>query len=307
MLICKYYYPERGNLEGLKRSIVSLAAFAARVLPDGAKQALYTIRPLGQIIRSLLNRATPQGLTPVVVAAGANQGMHLSLDLQREKDYWLGTYEPDLQAAIQNLVEPGMVAFDVGANIGYISLMLARAVGPTGQVHAFEAFPDNVKRLCINLTLNDMQARISAHACAIVESSRPVRFLIGPSHGMGKAEGSAGREADQDHIIYRDAITVPGWSLDEFVYQQGNPAPQIVKMDIEGGEIMAFPGMKRLLQEARPIFLLELHGPQAGDVVWEYLTAAGYQIHSMRPGWPLITQRVSLDWKAYLIARPPHS
>ena len=49
--------------------------------------------------------------------------MTMALDLHAEKDYWLGTYEPDLQTAAWQIIKPGMVVYDVGANIGYISLM----------------------------------------------------------------------------------------------------------------------------------------------------------------------------------------
>ncbi len=96
------------------------------------KRGLYRFRPLAGLLRGALNRAAPQGFTPVVVAAGGLQGLSLSLDLQEEKDYWLGTYEPDLQAAVAELVQPGMLVYDVGANIGYISLLLARRVGESG-------------------------------------------------------------------------------------------------------------------------------------------------------------------------------
>ena len=69
--------------------------------------------------------------------------------------------------------------------------------------------------------------------------------------------GSAGRD-DR----YESEVNVLGISLDEFVYGQGNPPPQVVKMDIEGGEVLALPGMRRVLTEARPLMLMELHGPE---------------------------------------------
>ena len=79
-----------------------------------------------------------------------------------------------------------------------------------------------------------------------------------------------------------------GISLDEFVYGQGNPPPQVVKMDIEGGEVLALPGMARVLAEARPLLLMELHGQESSRAAWESLTAAGYKICWMRGGFPSI-------------------
>jgi hypothetical protein len=117
---------------------------------------------------------------------------------------------------------------------------------------------------------------------------------------MGKVEGSAGRQ----NIKYPQVIEVPGISLDQFVYQAGNPVPQAIKIDIEGGEVLALPGMRRLISEARPIIFLELHGPEAARVGWHFLTQAGYQIHRMQSGYPQVHTLSDLEWKAYLLALP---
>ncbi|MBN2550389.1 MAG: hypothetical protein JXB15_14595, partial [Anaerolineales bacterium] len=128
----------------MKKAILSLAAWTARVLPMPVKRLVYRFQPLARLVRGSLNRAVPQGLTAVEVAAGGLAGVQLYLDLQTEKDYWLGTYEPELQAAVERWVRPGMVIYDVGANIGYISLLLARQTGLEGRIFAFEALPDNL-------------------------------------------------------------------------------------------------------------------------------------------------------------------
>ncbi len=73
-------------------------------------------------------------------------------------------------------------------------------------------------------------------------------------------------------------------------------------MDIEGGEVLALPGMSRLLADARPLILLELHGPEAARLVWDTLVAAGYRLCRMAPGYPQIPSLDALDWKAYLVA-----
>jgi FkbM family methyltransferase len=234
------------------------------------------------------------------VAAGGLAGAALALDLHREKDYWLGTYETDLQAAIRAWVQPGWTAYDVGANIGYVSLLLARAVGAGGQVHAFEALPANLERLRRNLALNPGGAPVQVTSAAVIDRRGPARFLVGPSGGMGKAEGSAGRQA-----AYEQAIEVPGLALDDYVYADGNPPPQVVKIDIEGGEVLALPGMRRLLREARPLIFLELHGPQAARSAWEILAAEGYRLRRMQAGYPAVASLDALDWKAYLVADHP--
>jgi len=84
---------------------------------------------------------------------------------------------------------------------------------------------------------------------------------------------------------------------------QGNPPPQAVKMDIEGGEVLALPGMRRILAEHHPLLFLELHGPESEKVAWESLTAAGYTLRAMQSGYPRIDSPASLSWKAYLVAK----
>jgi FkbM family methyltransferase len=280
--------------------ILGLAALAARWLPVPVKRALYRIKPLARLIRGGLNLASPAGLSEITISAGGLAGMRMLLDMQSEKDYWLGTYEPDLQQAVADLVKPGMVAYDVGANVGYITLLLARAIGDKGQVVAFEALPSNLARLRDNIHLNHLDGRVQVVDAAVVNTGGAVRFLVGPSDDMGKAEGSAGRQG----IAYGSDLTVMGISLDEFVYDQGGPAPEVIKMDIEGGEVLAMPGMIRLLSEARPVVLLELHGSQAALEVWNLFARAGYRVCHMQPGYPGVMTVDALDWKEYLVAFP---
>jgi FkbM family methyltransferase len=280
--------------------MLSTAAWMAKWIPTPLKRALYRFKSLSGFIRGALNRAAPTGLTVVEVAAGGLAGYKLRLDLQTEKDYWLGTYESELQIAVADLLQDGMVAYDVGANIGYVSLLLARAVGEAGRVFSFEALPSNLDRLQENVELNNLQPRVKLVPAAVIDSQKQVEFLVGPSGGMGKAQGSAGRTEFQ----YQEKILVQAVSLDQFVYQDGNDIPDLIKLDIEGGEVLALPGMQRVLEEAHPIVLLELHGEQAAKVAWKVFNESGYRICLMKPGYPQVPSLESLDWKAYLVAFP---
>jgi FkbM family methyltransferase len=280
----------------MKNFLISTAACAAKFLPNPVKQAIYRFKPLAGVIRFGLNRAAPRGLVEVLVAAGDLAGYTIVLDMQVDKDYWLGTYEMELQSAVRKFVRPGSIIYDVGANIGYVSLLLAKAAGPTGKVFAFEPLPANLERLRRNLALNRMENAVTVIPSAVTNAPGPVRFLVHASGGMGKAVGSAGWEGS-----YQSEITVEGTSLDEFVYWQGNPIPQVVKMDIEGGEVLALPGMRRLLAEAHPLMLMELHSAQACRAAWEALTSAGYQLLWMRRGYPPVRSVESLGKKAYIV------
>lgn len=278
--------------------LLTLASYTARILPAPIRQVFYRLGPFTRLIRQSLNRAAPTGLSEVTIAAGVLAGHKIQLDMQTEKDYWLGTYEPQLETALQEWVKPGMLIYDVGANIGYISLLFSKLVGENGQIFAFEALPANIERLKVNLALNQLQNQIKVIHTAVVNTPASVPFLVHSSNGMGKVVGSAGRK---EH--YLEEILVPGTSLDHFVYDQGNPSPHIIKMDIEGGEILALPGMHRLLTEVHPTIFLELHGESAARTAWDTLTQAGYFLQRLANGYPRILSKDALDWKEYIVAQ----
>jgi len=281
----------------MKKIFLSFASFVARILPLPAKQALYRFPPLARFIRGSINASVEDGLSVIEVAAGTLKGYKVLLNLKAEKSRWLGTYEPELQAALREFLKPGMTVYDVGANIGYVTLMLAHHAGADGRVFAFEALPANVERIQKNVALNNI-SNVTVVSGAVLDKAGSVTFYVHESVGMGKAAGSAGRHDEQ----YKAEITVPGLPLDEFVYEQGNPAPDAVKMDIEGGEVLALPGMKRVLAERHPLMFLELHCPESEKVAWETLTAVGYTLYAMESGYPIIKSLEQLGWKAYLIA-----
>jgi FkbM family methyltransferase len=283
----------------LEKPILKAASWAADALPASIKKLIYKVPFLARLIRRSLNAAAPESLSEVTIAAGAAKGLRIILDLQSEKDYWLGTYESDLQDAARKLIQPGDVVYDVGANVGYVSLLSARLSGKSGKVFAFEALPENVARLRKNVLINTLESRITVTHAAVIDTVRLVIFLTHPSGAMGKTLGSAGRDEQ-----YSGRITVPGLALDAFVYDENHPTPDIIKMDIEGGEGKALAGMPRLLTEKRPILLIELHGEKAARQVWNHLRQRHFSVHQMKRGYPKVTNINALDWKAYIIAIP---
>jgi len=278
--------------------ILKTASQAARFLPDSFKRLLYKLPFIAKPIRRLLNASSPKGLTSIKIASGPARGMRMSLDLHAEKDYWLGTYEPDLQIAAEKLIMPGDHIYDVGANIGYISLIAARLTGESGRVYSFEALPDNITRLKKNIAMNDLFERVHINHCAITDRDEPIIFYTHASGAMGKAAGSAGRDED-----YGESITVKGLTLDHFTQTENLPLPDLIKMDIEGGEANALRGAERILSTKKPTLLIELHGQVAAEQVWHIFHDHGYQIHAINKNFSRITNLDQLDWKAYIVAR----
>lgn len=279
--------------------VMRLAEFACRALPQPMKQAVYRLPVLSSLIRNQLNLSAPSGLSEVVIASGVLRGALLKLDLKSEKYYWLGIYEPQLIKAIYDFCKTGMIVYDVGANLGYISLVFARVVGMDGQVYAFEPLPANIQRITEHIALNSFQSVIHLIPCAVSNCEGREIFLVHQEHAMGKLAGSSGR-----NITYVNRIQVNSLRLDDFVYRDGNPCPDVIKIDIEGGGIKAIPGILRLLAEARPILFMELHGPEEQQVAWNAFKENSYVIRKMQKGYPEVTRMDALKWKEYIIAMP---
>ena len=94
---------------------------------------------------------------------------------------------------------------------------------------------------------------------------------------------------------------VPGILLDDLVFKGNYPVPDVIKMDIEGGEVMAIKGMRQLLSKTHPLLLIELHGHEAAVVVGGALQEAGYRLFRMEDGYPEVSSPDELDWKSYVI------
>lgn len=130
-----------------------LAAWCARLIPGNVALRMYDVPWLAGSIRQILNALVPQEPEAVEVARGPLAGVRLILDLRREKYLWLGTYEPWVQDVIVARLRPGDVAWDIGAFVGYHTLLMRRVCGP-GSVVAVEPDTSNRARLVVNLAAN---------------------------------------------------------------------------------------------------------------------------------------------------------
>src|SRR5271170_3898838 len=124
----------------------------SRAASSPALQSLYAkirgVPVLGACAHSVMLRLMPAGTRLAIrVRKGTGAGLRLSLDPRYEAQYAAGFHETVLLACLAAHLKPGDVLYDVGAHIGYISLVAARLVGPSGKVFAFEADPENAIRI----------------------------------------------------------------------------------------------------------------------------------------------------------------
>lgn len=159
-----------------------------------------------------------------------------------------GILEPKDVQVFLGFLEPGMIVFDVGANIGMYTVLAARRVGPTGGVHAFEPTPQVAARVKENAAINGLSnVAVNQKAVAAVEGS--ALFYLQDGSDQNTLAPCTGR-----------TIEVQTVTLDAYVSAAGVTEVDVVKMDVEGAEVMALQGGKQFFsRDASPMLMLEVN------------------------------------------------
>jgi FkbM family methyltransferase len=195
----------------------------------------------------------------VFVLMGPNRGMRWVAGASSTHGSWLGNYESDHVAALPRLVRPGMVAYDVGTNVGYYTLTLSRLVGDHGCVYSFEPDARNVTKLHRHIELNRL-SNVTIVQVAISDKAGLVGF-------QSQNEGG--------HISGASSYRVAAISLDEFI-AAGHPEPSFLKMDIEGAERAALSGTVALLKKAEAVWMMATHTDELRRDCKEMMAQHGY-------------------------------
>jgi FkbM family methyltransferase len=223
----------------------------------------------------------------VQVQSGLSQGTWMHLRLPSEGEYWRGTHEPHVQNAISVAVRPGAVVYDIGAHLGSIALGTARLVGNFGRVVAFDGDPENVLRLRDNTSRNGLEDRLQVVHAAVWSCTRSdgISFRRGQT-----VRSQGGVEANGNRPVVGgggEVIKVPTVTLDDFI-AAGGPLPQLVKIDVEGGEYQVLRGGANLFASQKPLIIAEIHHQQAAEQISTWLDEYQYssQWNTPAEGFP---------------------
>lgn len=163
-------------------------------------------------------------------------------------------FEPGLQAVIDRYVEPGMVAWDVGANVGIFAFPTAHRSGAKVLAIEADAFSAGLLRRTLRLPGN-ADLDVDVLCVAIGDHDGTARFKVA---GRGRsASGLESGNLSSQHGATRETLTVPMLTLDRLL--DDFPAPGFLKVDVEGAEILLLAGAARVLKEHRPIVLIEVN------------------------------------------------
>jgi FkbM family methyltransferase len=250
--------------------------FAAkdRGIPDRLRRWPRLLRALKRFKALLEHYALPNRQVWVRAQAGLSQGMWMRLFLPDEALHWRGEHETEVQSVIRAVVRPAAVVYDVGSHAGSFALGMTRLVGESGRVVAFDADPDSAATLQESIVRNHLQARLQVVHTAVW--SYTARHGI-PFRRGGRRRSEGGVEVNGQHPVVGtgEVIAVPAVTLDAFI-AAGGPAPELVKIDVEGGEYEVLCGGSNLFTKQRPLVIVEVHHQQAGDQIDTWLEENRY-------------------------------
>jgi FkbM family methyltransferase len=192
---------------------------------------------------------------------------------------WTGCYETELVSLLKEVLCPGMICVDVGAQIGYFSVISAALVAEAGAVHSFEPDPDSFSRLVRN---SYPYPWIKTYNCVVSNSGDEVPFYRSPM--PGESGWGAIFNADGE----RARVSVLSCTLDSWMSDEKIEKIDFLKIDVEGAECRVLEGAQAAVTKTRPIMWVEANevclsrdGKSVALVVqllkeWDYLVQAVY-------------------------------
>jgi FkbM family methyltransferase len=187
-----------------------------------------------------------------------------------------GVYEPLETTLVRELIRPGQVILDIGANIGYYTLLFSQQVGSSGLVFAFEPDPQSFQLLQKNIFVNNIK-NTSIFQLAVADEEKDQTLYRDRFNNL-------------DHRIVKpdwesEAVRIRSICLDSFYSQCSPRLPDFIKMDIQGAEGYALEGMKNLLAQSGNLILLTEFWPaglnQGGygaEIFLRKLTSLGFSL-----------------------------
>jgi len=176
-------------------------------------------------------------------------------------------WEPHIEKLLRSLIEPGDAVMDIGANIGYFSASLSRAVGEKGRVWSFEPVPPTYRQLCIGRETNGF-AQMTTFPIALGNTTGEITIRFRKDM-MGSASAHLYRD-DPD----TEAATVAMKRLDDLWAAGEVGLPKLIKIDVEGHERDVIAGALRLITAARPVVVFEYNVAAATAAGWNFMDLA---------------------------------
>lgn len=206
-----------------------------------------------------------------------NLGLRLECNPENFIDRFVlahGLWEPLVVSALSVLVRPGDVCVDVGANAGYISLLMGRFVGPTGRVISFEPNVEVTRKFIRNIGLNpDLELTVELHTVGL--SSRDTKMFVSPDTVVGIGNAGLTPSPSESASLEVTVTTLDSFNLEKL---------DCLKVDVEGMELDVLRGAEQTIQRFRPNIIFETLRnlpPEHHRPIEQYLRSFGYILYSL--------------------------
>jgi FkbM family methyltransferase len=219
---------------------------------------------LGRVLRAPLHLIPRTAVFPIL--QGPLRGKKWIVG-SSDHGCWLGTFEYEKQRVFQVTIKAGDVVYDIGANVGFYTLLSSILVGTEGRVYAFEPLRNNLRDLHKHLEMN----RVSN--CTVIEGA------VSSEQGEGRFDPS--RNRSQGRLSETGTVVVRKVSLDSLLRQRTISPPSLMKIDIEGGEVECLRGGIELIRSYRPTIFLATHGSEVRASCLELLAEFDYKVRSL--------------------------
>lgn len=234
-----------------------MLAMLPLVLPRSLRQVILK-SGFVLLVRRIYIKLFTSEPTMVVALQPPLDGYRMQINLLMQKAFIYGTFEPAVCALILSRLKPGWTCLDVGANIGYVTLLMASKVGDHGFIYAFEPLPANYNVLRENVKINNHDANVQCECLALSDRSGMQEFLfrseLYTGGGTLVSPAPAGVKTD---ILRLQVHTIPG---DDYLANQKIYSPfDFIKIDAEGAEGFVLEGLCNTLMRHHPLVLLEAH------------------------------------------------
>lgn len=226
------------------------------LLPVRVRKIIKHIPVLKQFQAFIFNKYLDGTEFAIAITGGPAKGLIFPVKLPQDKQMWVGTWELDFAKALQRYVKPGWVCYDIGGYKGYYAGVMA--LKGASEVFVFEPMPANTVKIKNLIELNP-SLPICLKQYAIADITGKAQFKLMPEETMGKLETSL----FQQKVEAVSELTVNCITLDELI-KNGTPAPDFIKIDVEGAEELVLKGAINLLEEKKPFLMIEVHSPEIG-------------------------------------------
>lgn len=226
---------------------------------------------LGDLLSWGSRKLLPSGtLVWVQIQQGPARGLWFCANPRTGQTVYDGGGELAVQNVLVEYLRPGMTFYDVGANIGFFSLLASRIVGPLGRVVSFEADPQIAERLRMNLARNGFEQSTVVQSAVWSEATTVFFARVDAELSPDRGWGHVARQVDSPGTIPVDAVALDG-------FQGADRPPDLIKCDVEGAEDAVFCGAEKLLRTKRPILIVEMHNAESHLALTRKFQQCGYQ------------------------------